>query len=141
MTISKWDKRFLDLAKYISTWSKDPSTQVGAVIADGNRIVSHGYNGLPQGIEDDGRLNDRDLKLQIIVHAEENALIWAREKVEGYTLYTYPFLPCPKCTGIIIQHKISKVIAPACKVDRWKERLELSKSLLAEANIEYMEVK
>jgi len=43
----KWALRFLGLASYISKWSKDPSTKVGAVIAQGNRIVSLGYNGFP----------------------------------------------------------------------------------------------
>ena len=42
---AKWDTRFLGLATHISAWSKDPSSQVGAVITDGNRIISLGYNG------------------------------------------------------------------------------------------------
>jgi dCMP deaminase len=43
-----WDLRFLTLAKTVSTWSKDPSTKVGAVIVDKNRrVVSLGYNGFP----------------------------------------------------------------------------------------------
>lgn len=38
--ITKWDARFLDLAALVASWSRDPSTQVGAVIADGiNRII------------------------------------------------------------------------------------------------------
>lgn len=30
----KWNRRFVELAKNVSTWSKDPSTKVGAVIVD-----------------------------------------------------------------------------------------------------------
>ena len=61
MNSTKWDNRFIDLAKLVGSWSKDPSTQVGAVIVDQkNRIVSVGYNGFPQKISDNDRLNDRD---------------------------------------------------------------------------------
>src|ERR1051326_2813900 len=49
----KWDRRFLELAKHVSSWSKDPSTKVGAVIVDANRrVVATGYNGFPRGVED-----------------------------------------------------------------------------------------
>lgn len=50
---AKWDKRFLGLAKHISSWSKDPGTQTGSVIVDQKgRVVSVGYNGLAQGVQD-----------------------------------------------------------------------------------------
>ena len=75
----KWDTRFLGLAAHISAWSKDPSSQVGAVISDGNRIVSLGYNGFAAGVEDRReRLDDRDCKLNLTIHAEENAMIFAK---------------------------------------------------------------
>ena len=49
----KWDRRFLALARHISEWSKDPSTQVGCVVVGPDReIRSTGFNGLPRGIED-----------------------------------------------------------------------------------------
>ena len=49
----KWDKRFLDLAKHISDWSKDPSTKVGCIVVGEDReIRSTGFNGFPRGIED-----------------------------------------------------------------------------------------
>ena len=53
MNGKKWDKRFLELAKLVGSWSKDPSTKVGAVIVDcNNRIISVGYNGFPKGVKD-----------------------------------------------------------------------------------------
>ena len=71
--MNKWQRRFFDLARLVATWSKDPSSQVGAVIVDDKkRIVSVGFNGLPMGVEDtDERLNVRELKYELIVHAEE----------------------------------------------------------------------
>ena len=51
--MSKWDSRFMDLARLVASWSKDPSTQVGAVIVDQDkRIVSTGVNGFPRCVND-----------------------------------------------------------------------------------------
>lgn len=134
---NKWDIRFLDLAKLISEWSKDPSTKVGAVIADeNNRIVSVGYNGFPQNISDDNRLEDRDTKYKIIVHGEMNAILFANKSLQFCTLYTYPFMPCPRCTSMIIQTGIKRVVSYNNTPDRWKDEFELSKYLLKEATIE-----
>ena len=64
----KWDKRFLELAKHISGWSKDPSTKVGCIVVGEDReIRSTGFNGFPRGIEDkQERLEDREQKLSLI---------------------------------------------------------------------------
>ena len=86
---NNWDCRLIELAKTISTWSKDPSTKVGAVIVDSNRrILSTGYNGFPKGIKDDERLENRDEKLEMIVHAEINAILFAERNVNNSILYT-----------------------------------------------------
>ena len=134
---SKWDNRFLDLAKLVSTWSKDPSTQVGAVIVDkNNRIISIGYNGFPQYISDDNRLKDRETKYKMIVHGEMNAILFANRSLENCTLYTYPFMPCPRCGSMIIQTGISKIVSFKDCPDRWESEFNLSKQLFEEANIE-----
>ena len=137
MKSTKWDERFLDLAKLCGSWSKDPSTQVGAVIVDGNnRIVSIGFNGFPQGVEDsEERLVDRETKYDIIVHAEANALMFANKSVEGCTLYTWPFQPCSRCAGLIIQSGITRVVSVVHSDDRWKKNFEISCQLLKEAGI------
>jgi len=137
MNLQKWDARFLSLAKLVSTWSKDPSTQVGSVIVDNdNRVISMGYNGFPIGINDDNRLQDRDIKYKIIIHAECNALMFANTNLVGYKMYTYPFMPCPKCAGLIIQSGITKVISYKYMPDRWHNDFEISKNLFKEANLE-----
>ena len=95
MASMKWDQRFLELAKLVSTWSKDPSTKVGAVIAHDRKIISVGYNGFPEGVLDTAeRYYDRETKYKYMVHAERNALLFANTSVKGMTLYTYPFMPC-----------------------------------------------
>jgi len=136
MNLQKWDIRFLELAKLVSSWSKDPSTKVGAVITDNkNRIVSVGYNGFPTGIEDDDRLNNRDTKYKIIIHGEMNAINFANKNLEHCTLYTYPFEPCSRCASIIIQSGITRVVTYENNIDRWEEDFKLSRQLFKEANI------
>jgi dCMP deaminase len=133
----KWDKRFLDLSKLVSTWSKDPSTQVGAAIVDPtNKIISIGYNGFSMHTKDDERLNDRDTKYKMIIHAECNALMFARSELTACTLYTYPFMPCPKCACLMIQAGIIRVVSYNNMPERWKNDFELSKQILLEADVD-----
>ena len=71
----RWDRYFLDLALLNAQMSKDPSTKVGAVIVGPDREVrSMGFNGFPRGIADTReRLECREVKLDLVVHAEMNA--------------------------------------------------------------------
>jgi dCMP deaminase len=138
----KWDKRFLGMAQFVSTWSKDPSTKVGAVITDGNKkIVSLGYNGLPQWVEDNEEiLFDREEKYKYIIHAEVNAILQAnKDNFLAGTIYTYPFLTCPQCASMIVQAGIMRVVSYRCIDERWIPRIEDSKKLLKMADIEVME--
>jgi len=137
MKSTKWDERFLDLAKLCGSWSKDPSTQVGAVIVDdNNRIVSIGFNGFPQSVEDsEERLVDRETKYDIIVHAEANALMFANKSPKGCTLYTWPFQPCSRCAGLIIQSGIIRVVSVIHDEVRWKKNFELAGQLFKESSV------
>jgi len=94
----KWDLRFIELAQHISMWSKDPSTKLGAVITNGKKVVSIGFNGFPQGMSDAPELyKNRDEKYSRVVHGEINALIFAEKSVAHHTLYTFPLAPCDRC--------------------------------------------
>ena len=78
--MDKWDGRFLDIAREISTWSKDPSRKIGAIAVRDRKILATGYNGFPKGIEDTPtRLNIREVKYQYVVHAEMNCIYNAAE--------------------------------------------------------------
>lgn len=134
----KWDIRFLELAKQISTWSKDPSTKCGAVIVDNNRrVVSIGYNGFAVGVEDEQeRYEDRDTKYSIVVHAETNAMLFAQRELTGCTLYTYPGPSCSNCASLVIQSGIRRCVAPMPtkeQAERW--RLSLSMEQFREAGV------
>lgn len=134
---TKWDKFFIGLAEYISTASKDPSTKVGAVIVDDNRrVVSIGYNGFPKGVDDlDSRLNCRDQKYKFIVHAERNALLFANKSTQGCTIYTFPFMPCSVCAGMIIQSGIKEVVSLYKEETRWLDDFKISTVMFGEAGV------
>ena len=137
----KWDARFIELARHISGWSKDPSTKVGCVVVGEDReIRSTGFNGFPRGIEDDSaRLDDRDQKIPLICHAEENAIMHAARigvSLKGCVAYvTWP--PCTRCSRSLIQAGIVEVVYPEdIEIpDRWKADFELSASMMEEAGI------
>jgi dCMP deaminase len=129
----KWDRRFLDMAQMISTWSKDPSSKIGCVVVNNEkRIIATGYNGFPRGIEDSpDRLNDRDQKYPRIIHAEMNALmnaLYNGVSVKDCTLYVYGLPVCPACTKCVIQAGIKRVVIPTSKTEKgewekvWREQ-------------------
>jgi len=138
---SKWDIRFIELARHISGWSKDPSTKVGCVVVGEDReIRSTGFNGFPRGIDDDPeRLADREKKYPLICHAEENAIMHAARigvSLKDSTAYvTWP--PCSRCARSLIQAGIREVVYSSSEEipERWIEDFEISTSMLAEANV------
>ncbi len=134
----KWNRRFVELAKLVATWSKDPSSQVGAVIVDDHRrIVSTGYNGFAVGVDDlPERLNDREVKYKIILHAEENAIMFARRDLTGCSLYVTNLPPCAHCASLIVQSGIKDVYAVCNEIpDRWKESYDLTCQVFNEAGV------
>lgn len=153
----KWDFHFLQMAELCARMSKDPSTKVGAVIVGPDQEVrSTGFNGFPRGIADtEARLNDRDVKLKLVVHAEMNAVLNAVRvgggALKGCALYlaatdtsgsVWGGPPCSRCAVEVIQAGITTITSYPKKAvpSRWSEDLVLSESLLAEAGVAYREV-
>jgi dCMP deaminase len=139
--MANWDVRFLELARHISGWSKDPSTKVGCVVVGPDReIRSTGFNGFPRGIEDSAdRLGNRELKYPLVCHAEENAIMHAARigvALKGCTAYvTWP--PCTRCARSLIQAGIREIIYPAelAIPDRWVDDFRISTEMLNEAGL------
>lgn len=107
-----WDERYLSLAKMVSEWSKDPKAKVGAVLLNGRHWpIAIGYNGFPAGVEDDiDKLEDQKLKLEMVVHAEQNVLISAGDRARSGTIYVYGKPVCPRCAVLLIQAGVKRVI-------------------------------
>ncbi|SFV88074.1 dCMP deaminase [hydrothermal vent metagenome] len=140
--LSKWDERYLNLAKEISTWSKDPSTQVGAVtVGSKKEVLSQGFNGFPRGIDDtDIRYQDKITKYKFVVHAEMNAIYnatYSGTSLDGATLYVHGLPICSECAKGIIQVGIKRVIIQKSKeLDNWNASVKLSKQMFDEAGVE-----
>lgn len=141
---TNWDVRMLEAAKYFAQWSKDPSTKVGAVIADKNNIIKGiGYNGFPRGVEDlPERYDNREFKYKLVVHAELNAILNANSSVENCKIYVWPTLMipacCPECAKAIIQSGIKTIVMydSYTLTDRWQDLSRYSSIMLTEAGIE-----
>ena len=135
-----WDNFFLGMARYVASASKDPSTQVGTVIVRPDRtVVSVGYNGFPRGTDDYHQLlNDRATKLKRTVHAEVNAILTSRERLDDCTLYLTPLHPCATCAGIIVQSGIKRVVANMAKDPHpdWAEDFRAATRMFKEAGVE-----
>ncbi|MDA9556520.1 cytidine/deoxycytidylate deaminase family protein [Vibrio sp.] len=133
----KWTQRFLQMAELVGSWSKDPSTQVGAVITQKNRIVSVGFNGYPNGIADSAETDEREMKYLKTIHAEENAILFAKRDLKDCEIWVTHF-PCPNCAAKIIQTGISMVHCPKQTDDflsRWGEKIKISEDMFTQAGV------
>jgi dCMP deaminase len=140
----RWKKNYLKLAREVSTWSKDPSTKVGAIaVGDKGQILSQGYNGFPRGIKDeDDRLNDKSQKYKYVVHAEQNCIYNATlngVSLNGADMYIFGLPLCSECAKGVIQVGIKRVImcTPLEIPDKWKESYDLTTDMLREVGIEW----
>ncbi len=142
--IVSWDQYFMGLAHLSRLRSKDPSTQVGAVIVnDKKRIVGIGYNGLPKGCDDEvfpwNREGDfLDSKYAFVVHAELNAILNATVKLDACSIYVSLF-PCNECAKAIIQSGISEVVY---EEDKYKntDAVKASKRMFEAAGVSYRQL-
>lgn len=138
--MSNWDTRFLELAKHIAQWSKDPSTKVGCVIVGKDReIRSTGFNGFPRGIADaPEKLADRNCKLAFTCHAEENAIMHAARigvSLKDTTAFV-TWMPCTRCARSFIQAGVTEIVC--CDTDipvRWANDFAISKEMISSAGL------
>ena len=141
--MNKWDKKYLDLARCIASWSKDPSTKIGAVaIGLKGQVLAQGYNGFPRGIEDTyDRLNIREEKYKYIVHAEMNCVFNASlngVSLHESTMYICGLPCCSDCAKGTIQAGISRIVMEVSDLDgalRWQDSWDRSKAMFNEAGV------
>ena len=140
---NKWDIRYLQLAEEVASWSKDPSTQIGA-IAVGNKgqVLSQGYNGFPRGIIDkDAYYLDRETKYKYVVHAEMNVIYNATYNgvsLDGATLYVTGLPVCSDCAKGVIQVGIQRVVMKEQNVPlKWIDSWKTTAGMFEQANIKW----
>ncbi|MCF7504765.1 MULTISPECIES: deaminase [Vibrio] len=146
---TKWRDRMIELAKHVSEWSRDKS-KVGAVlVSKKGGDITLGYNGFPFGVKDDeDRYDEKKLKLNIIVHAEVNAIIASGSRAADGHLYVVGKPICARCAGPIIQSGIKRVFATKPQnigeyeppkdpnATDWEEIGRLAITMLEEAGVE-----
>ena len=134
---AKWHYRHMAAAELVASWSKDPSTKVGARIVDAqHRVISEGFNGPPRGVNDDPNI-DRETKLRRTIHAEKNAILFARQDLTGTTLYVTHY-PCAQCAALIVQAGITEVVTYAPEPsfhERWRGDIEEAERIFREAKV------
>ncbi|MEG0799322.1 MAG: dCMP deaminase family protein [Bacilli bacterium] len=142
-----WDEYFMAISVLSAMRSKDPSTQVGAcIVGEDNRILSIGYNGAPNGFEDDKFPWDRegnplDTKYLYVCHAERNAINnfrGSRRELQNAKIYVDLF-PCNECAKDIIQVGIKNVIYLNDKYSK-TDSIIASKRLFDECKVKYTQL-
>lgn len=129
------------------TFSKDPSTKVGAVFLYPTtlNILSVGYNGMPRGIDETKKERwERPLKYKLIEHAERNAIYNAAMSGTSLkdSICVVSLFPCTDCARGIIQSGCKLLISLALeesgdndRLTRWMPDWEISIILLNEAGV------
>ena len=141
-----WDEYFMGIAKLAAMRSKDPNTQVGCcIVSRDNRILSIGYNGAPNGFDDDhfpwGREGHRlDTKYMYVCHGELNAILNYRGNTSDFKdgkIYVRYF-PCNECAKAIIQAGIKEVIySYSYDYDNHSDEMEASIRMFKECGVNY----
>jgi dCMP deaminase len=141
MSAERWDRRFMELAVHVGSWSKDRSTKVGCVIVgSSNEVRAVGYNGFVRGADDDiDERHQRPNKYIWTEHAERNAIYHAAlvgVPLAGCRMYL-PWFPCVDCARAIVQSGLVELIAlqPDLNHERWGVDFRHALELLKEAGV------
>lgn len=141
----KWDKRFIEMARLVSTWAScyKRDRKIGAVIVLDKRVMTTGYNGAPAGVKtcvERGECLRQRLgiasgtrhEICYAVHAEQNAIIQAAKlgiRIDGATLYC-THQPCVLCSKMIVNAGIRRVVYEQGYPD------EFSRQILSEGGVQ-----
>lgn len=141
--LHKWDMRYLELAQLIGTWSKDPSSKIGAVaVGSKGQVLSQGYNGFPRGMVDNNSLyENREEKYSRIVHAEMNMIYNASFNgvcLNKSIVYVSGLPTCSDCAKGLIQVGVTELVMLRKKIDeKWYDSWQRSKCFYKEAGLKW----
>lgn len=142
--VLSWDEYFMGLAHLSAKRSKDPNTQVGAaIVSPEHRVVGIGYNGFPNGCDDNEFPWEREgefacTKYPFVVHAELNAILNSTTNLSGCSIYVSLF-PCNECAKAIIQSGISRIVYESDKYAD-TDGTKASKRMLKAAGVELVQL-
>lgn len=139
---TKWDMRYLNLARQIAKWSKDPSRQIGAVaVGSKGQVLAQGFNGFPRGIADlQERYDNRAVKYKYVVHAEMNCIYNATYNgvsLDGADMYVWGLPMCSDCAKGVIQVGVKRVFWGTDETipDTWLDSLDTTIDMMNEAGV------
>ena len=143
--MNKWDNRWLEIAQLISTWSKDPSTQIAAIAVKDKRLIATGYNGFPRNIKDlNDRWSNKEEKYKYVVHAEMNCIYNANyhnQSLKGSTMYVVGLPVCHECAKGIVQVGVTRVVTHYDKLPlKWSKSNSITEKMFKEAGVKYDKV-
>ena len=118
-----WHEYFNNIVKEVSKKSKDESTKVGCyIVNEDNEPVSLGFNGWVAGCDETFMTWERPLKYEMIIHAEMNALIFAKQSLKGCKVFI-THSPCANCLKHLLQAGIREIYYddPCIIIDRGSE--------------------
>tara|TARA_R100000734_G_C3235582_1_gene42019 strand:+ start:69 stop:518 length:450 start_codon:yes stop_codon:yes gene_type:complete len=141
---TSWKNRYINLAKEISTWSKDPSTKVGCIaVGEHGQVLSQGYNGFPRNFPDTNEnYTDREKKYNYIIHAEMNCIYHATYNgisLQNSTFFIYGLHVCSECAKGLCQVGVKHVIAKDIGFNnqRWKSSCNLAAEIFFQQGVKY----
>ena len=113
--MSKKDRAFLSVARYLATKSKSRNTH-GAVVVKSGRVLGTGFN---RDRNHPRIIDPKRIKIDCSFHAEEVAIRDAGKNIKGAKIYVARVnrhgddrdsRPCPKCLALIQLSGIKKII-------------------------------
>jgi dCMP deaminase len=137
----KWHNRFLQIAKTVATWSKDPASQVGAVaVSDARAILTTGYNGIPRHVADFPERYQRPEKYRFVCHAEQNLVAHAaRSVLDGATIYV-THAPCCDCAKLLINAGVRRIYFGAGQTSMDPAMFEAARVMCHDAGVELVQI-
>lgn len=130
-----FDSLFIQICELVKWRSKDPNTKVGCIlVSPDHRKVRMGWNSMPSKLLETDDRWQRPEKYRRVIHAEESAILNAREDLTGWTAFL-SMPPCPSCCRLLIHAGIKRIVYLNEHQNNIQFDYNLSKDMLAEAGI------
>ncbi len=141
----------MELALHEALKSPDPSTQNGACIVHWNKFQNQydqffyakGYNHFVE--KTPRELEDRDRRLQLITHAEEDAVFDMLRKSQYGTASNHHTMvavwaACSNCARMIVRSGVKKLVRmPLPQTERWAKSISIGDEIMMSNGVEIID--
>jgi len=131
-----FDTMFIKMLDIIKMRTRDPRTKVAAIlVSEDKRKIHIGWNCMPSKLPETAeRWDNRREKHLRVIHAEESAILNAKEDLHGWSCYL-SMPPCPSCSRLLIHAGIAHIIYLEEHENNTEFNYDLSREMLAEAGV------